>query len=222
VVLIDRVRFVVGMGLSLAVVAQPLHGFAQPAEVFLPHLAEIQAASPPQQVIRLPAEILLSGSGDLHPRDLIVKVFSSLTPPRLIIGLFTCDRGPFPCLVGSFVAEHATSAAAQQELARHQRMNLPITLAPGVRGYFQEGADLQPPSDFSSVMWEQDQVIYTVRFLATERQNILFMARSMAIEPPISNQPIYIQQTSRQLGNDENDRPTRNETAKVANAQNPD
>ncbi|WAL59583.1 hypothetical protein [Thermocoleostomius sinensis] len=182
---IDRFWGVVGISLSMAIASRSLEAFAQPAEVFLPHLQHIQEKMPPHQVMRLPREILLSGSGDLHPRDLIVKIFSSQSPPRLTIGLFTCESGPFPCLVGTLAAEAATSATAQRELARHQAMHLPITLAKDVRGYLQEGPNLQPLSDFSSVMWEQDGTIYTVRFLATERQNILFMARSMAIQPPI-------------------------------------
>jgi len=158
---------------------------ARPAEAFLPHLEQIRTAIPHNFVMRLPAEILLGGSGDLDPNDLIIKVMPTTAPPRLTIGLFTCESGPYPCLVGSFVAEPITSTNAQHELDRHQAMNLPITLASGVRGYLREGSKLTPASEFSSVMWEQNDMIYTVSFLAFERQNILYMARSMAIEPPI-------------------------------------
>lgn len=158
---------------------------ARPADVFQPYLAQIRQELPPNQAIRLPAEVLLGGPGHLDPTDLIVRILSSSTPSRLTISLLTCDNGPYPCLVGSFAAESMTSATAQRELRRHQAMKTPITLTNGVEGYLQEGTSLNPPSDFSSVMWQQDGMIYTVSFLAAERQNILYMARSMATEPPL-------------------------------------
>lgn len=158
---------------------------ARPAEVFHPYLEDIRQELPSSYIIRLPSEILLGGSGDLHPNDLIVKVLPTSSPPRMTISLFTCESGPYPCLVGSFSVESATSDNAQRELSRHQAMNTPITLAAGVRGYLREGPSQTPPSDFSSVMWEQDGMVYAVNFPAAERQNILYMARSMATEPPI-------------------------------------
>ncbi|WP_416676376.1 hypothetical protein [Egbenema bharatensis] len=173
------------LAILLGTVGHTIEVAARPAEVFMPHLEQIRLGIPPDDVLRLPAEILLGGPGGLNPNDLIVKVFPSSAPSRLTISLFTCESGPFPCLVGSFTAESATSANAQRELSRHRAMNTPITLVQGVRGYLQEGPSLNPPSDFSSVMWEQEDMIYSVSFLASERQNILFMARSMAIEPPI-------------------------------------
>ncbi|PSB19393.1 hypothetical protein C7B61_13600 [filamentous cyanobacterium CCP1] len=173
------------LAIVLGTVGHAIEVVARPAEVFLPHLEQIRLSIPPDDVLRLPSEILLGGPGGLNPNELIVKVFPSSAPARLTISLFTCESSPFPCLVGSFTAESAGSANAQRELARHQAMDTPITLAQGVRGYLQEGPSLNPPSDFSSVMWEQEGMIYSVSFLASERQNILFMARSMAIQPPI-------------------------------------
>lgn len=170
---------------TVGIIGQAIEVSARPAAVFTPHLEQIRLGLAPNDVLRLPSEILLGGPGGLNPNDLIVKVFPSSAPARITISLFTCESGPFPCLVGSFTAERATSPNAQRELERHRTKNTPITLAQGVRGYFQEGASLHSPSEFSSVMWEQEGMIYTVSFLASERQNILFMARSMATQPPI-------------------------------------
>lgn len=178
-------RYWLALAIVLGTFGHAIGVSARPAEVFTPHLEQIRLGLAPDDVLRLPSEILLGGPGGLNPNDLIVKVFPSTTPARLTISLFTCESSPFPCLVGSFTAERATSANAQRELGRHRAMNTPITLAQGVQGYFQEGSSLNPPSDFSSVMWEQEGMIYAVTFLASERQNILFMARSMAIQPPI-------------------------------------
>jgi hypothetical protein len=180
-------RHWIGFAIGLSVWGQAIAAFARPAEVFQPHLARIRQELPPSYVLRLPSEILLGGPG-MSPNEinqLIVKVLPAKTPPRLTISLFTCDSSPYPCLVGSFSVESTTSENAQRELTDHQRCNAPITLADGVQGYLREGNTLSPTSDFSSVMWQQDNMIYTVSFLATERQNILSMARSMANQPPI-------------------------------------
>jgi hypothetical protein len=42
---------------------------------------------------------------------------------------------------------------------------------------------------YSTVMWQQDGMIYGIRFLNGERQNILYMARSMALQQPIPTIP---------------------------------
>lgn len=173
--------------LSLSIAAFVSRAAARPADLFSPYLEQIRQAIPPRAEMRLPSQILLGGLGGLDPNTLIVKVLPTATPPRLTISLFTCERGQFPCLVGSFAAELATSANAQRELSRHQAMAAPITLTEGVRGYLMEGSNQAPPSDFSSLMWQQDGMTYTVSFLAAERQNILDMARQMATTPPLKS-----------------------------------
>lgn len=166
-------------------VGSSLQAMARPADMFQQRMEQIRQELPPGYTIRLPNEILLGGPGHLQPSDLIVRTFPSSSPQRYTISLFTCESGPYPCLVGSFSTESASSTNAQQELSRHQAMQTPITLADGVQGYLREGDRLNPPSDFSSVMWQQDNMIYTVSFLVDERQNLIDMARSMAIQPPI-------------------------------------
>lgn len=159
---------------------------AAPATVFTPHLEQIQRALPPDLALRLPAKILLGGpADDEFIEQLTVKLFSSTSPPGLTIGLFSCTNGPQPCLVGSFSADSRNSLVAQQEYKRHVAAAAPIRLANGVRGYLLEGTVRQPTSIFSSVMWEQDNVYYTVSFLVDERQNLLNMAASMANNNPI-------------------------------------
>lgn len=167
------------------IVSYPLSGVARPADVFQPHLEQIRQELPPTDAIRLPAEILLGGPGHLQPELLIVKVFSSSSPARMTVSLFTCDTATYPCLVGSFSAERATSPNAQRELDRHQATNVVIPLAGGIEGYWLEGNGSTPSSDFSSLIWQQDGMVYTVSFLAAEQENILAMARSMVTEPPI-------------------------------------
>jgi hypothetical protein len=160
---------------------------ARPAAVFQPYLGEIRQWLPPDYEMRLPAEVLLTANPDFNSSELIVKVLPSWAPARLTVGLLTCERSPLPCLVGGFSVDAATSTSAQRELLEHQRQGNPITLANGVRGYLREGPSLKPTSEFSSLMWQQNGMIYTVSFLAAERENILTMGRSMANQPALKS-----------------------------------
>jgi hypothetical protein len=160
---------------------------AAPADIFTPHLDTISQTLPPNLVMRLPSQIRLSGPADQDFIDqLIVKVFPSQSPPGMTVGLFTCDTGPQPCLIGSFSVDSKDSENAQLELKKHQAAAAPIKLAEGVRGYFLPGTSLQPASRFSSVIWEQNGLVYSVSLFTGERQNILNMAYSMANNPPIT------------------------------------
>lgn len=160
-------------------------GLTQPAAVFQPYLGQIRQELPPDYEMRLPADVILTAGPGLEPEGLIVKVLPTASPARLTVGLFTCQRSPFPCLVGGFAVEASSSASAQRQLSQHQQQGSPIILARGVRGYLREGPSLKPTSDFSSLMWEQNGMIYTISFLAAERENILTMGRSMANQPPL-------------------------------------
>lgn len=171
------------LAIGVGIVSSATTVMARPASLFTPHLQQIREGLPPNTEMRLPAEILLGGPGGLDPNALIVRVIPTASPPRLTVGLFSCESGPYPCLVGSFATENATSVNAQRELNRHELGAAPITLNEGVRGYLLEGSRQTPPSEFSSLMWQQNGMIHTISFLTTERENILAMARSMATEP---------------------------------------
>jgi hypothetical protein len=158
---------------------------ARPATMFEPYLYQIRRELPADYEMRLPSEVLLTAGPGLAPEELVVKLLPTASPGRLTIGLFTCQRSPFPCLVGGFSVEASGLESAQQELERHQAQGNPITLARGIRGYLREGPSLRPTSEFSSLMWEQTGMIYTVSFLAAERENILGMGRSMANQIPL-------------------------------------
>lgn len=171
--------------IAIASFMPSLPAAARPAEIFSTHLDDIRQNLPPGHVMRLPSRMRLSGPVAFTPDDLIVKVIAVERPATLTVGLFTCETGAYPCLVGSFSAMNANVPTAQQELARHQATAMAVTLAPGVQGFLREGTAMNPRSDFSSVMWEQDGMIYTVSFLNNERPNILAMAASMARDLPI-------------------------------------
>ena len=169
----------------LLVLNSPSVVFARPASVFTSHLEEIQSNLPVGLAIRLPAELRMARLLDIDESRLIVRVFPSETPLSFTVSLFTCSRGSFPCLLGSFSANSKTNVSAQRELQKYKEKGDRITLAPNVEGYLIEGPEQNPSYSFSAVMWEQNNIIYTINFPAIERQNILFMALSMAQEQPL-------------------------------------
>jgi hypothetical protein len=160
---------------------------AAPAKVFMPHLDRIRQALPPQFTMRLPTKILLGGPADQDFIDsLTVRVFSSDLPPGLTVGLFSCGDGSQFCLIGTFAVASGNAAIAQREYRQHRAAGNPIKLSNQVVGYLWEGSKKQPRSMFSSVMWQQNRLIYSLSFLEAERQNMLYMAVSMANSEPIA------------------------------------
>ena len=160
--------------------------FAHPATIFLPHLRDIQQNLPKGLVMRLPKEIPLSGHSDIEDDKLVISIFPSETPQSFTVGVFTCIRSQHPCLLGSFSVEKQTSESAKVELDRHQVTGDRLSLATNLQGYLIDGQQQHPPQPFSTMMWQQNQMIYSISFPATERKNIIWMATSMAQEKPVT------------------------------------
>lgn len=159
--------------------------YARPADVFIPHLERIQSNLPPGLAMRLPSTILLNGPSDIDESKLVVHLFPSEFPQRFTVSIFTCERSSHPCLIGSFSVEQKTNVSAKRELERHQVRGERIPLVKNVVGYLMEGGRQNPLSTFSTMMWEQDNMIYTISFPAIERETILAMATSMAQAIPL-------------------------------------
>jgi len=160
---------------------------AVPAKVFTPHLDRIRQNLPPKFVLRLPSKILLSDpADDEFIEGLKVRITTADSPPRITVGLFSCDDDSQFCRIGTFSAESIRSPTAQQDYQQHVAAAAPIQLTTTIRGYLLAGTQRQPPSAFSSVMWQQDGMFYTISFANPERQNMLYMAVSMANDEPIA------------------------------------
>lgn len=173
------------MPLCLSVLIRPVGVSAQPATVFIPHLPLIQSNLPDGLAMRLPTEIPLSGPSDIEEDKLVVRVFPSEIPQSFTVSIFTCERSPYPCLLGSFSVARQTQVSAQRELERHQIMGERIPLKQNVEGYLIDGLVQTPSYQFSTMMWEQNGMIYTISFPSIERENIVLMAASMVREKPL-------------------------------------
>lgn len=165
----------------LSVFGTAIQTIAQPAEVFIPHLDRIRQTLPPKYSMRLPSAVLLGGPADEDfIKELKVRIFASEVAPGVVVGLYACEDPAQFCLVGTYSVTSARSAIGQRQFADHVAGSMPITLTPTVRGYLLEGERQWPRSTFSSLMWRQDGMMYRIRFAYPERQNMLFMAKSMA------------------------------------------
>lgn len=181
-------RLITSAGLAISL-NTPYINLAQaaPAPVFSSHLDEIRSQIPQGLAMRLPSELLISGESDIDETKLVVRWFASGNPKRFNVSVFTCEKSPLPCLLGSFSVERADQTTGKLELQRHQQYGKPITLNSElkIKGYLLEGNQQRPAYSFSTVMWQQDNLLYTVSFPVEDRQNILFMAYAMAHEDPI-------------------------------------
>ncbi|HEY9711676.1 MAG TPA: hypothetical protein V6D48_25935, partial [Oculatellaceae cyanobacterium] len=73
----------------------------------------------------------------------------------------------------------------KRDLERHQAIGDRIPLTTNVKGYLIEGPRQNPSYAFSTMMWQQNGMIYTISFPAIERENIMLMAVSMAQAQPL-------------------------------------
>ncbi|WP_160148553.1 hypothetical protein [[Leptolyngbya] sp. PCC 7376] len=153
---------------------------AQAESVFEPYKQTIREQIPVGLSLRLPDKILLSATEQQEIDNFTVRVFVSQNPSRLTLSLHSCQASNNPCLLGSFITENKNSSPAQSELARHKNQGIRITLKDGVLGYVIDSDQPQSASAFATVMWSQDNMIHTLSFPQRERQNMLYMALSMA------------------------------------------
>jgi hemolysin activation/secretion protein len=139
------------------------------------HLEEIRANIPSGLLMRLPSTIPDISS------DYQVQILGDQNSIGFTINLFSCQSLRDECLVGSFGVEFSSNSRGQEALQQHIDAATPITLAENIEAYLLMGID------YSSVMWEQDNMIYKAKFLTAERQKLLYMALSMVNSEPIEH-----------------------------------
>ena len=183
----NRVRRLEHLSSTQISIEDTTDGTTDVANIFALYLEEIQETLPPGLIMRLPSQILTGDVLDGEKDDYRIQVFSSDYPPSLTVDLYRCSEYSPSCLMGGYSVDSKSSAAAQETLRQHQALASPITLKRGIQGYLREGRQQDLSSSLSSVMWEQDGMIYTARFLAQERQTLLYAAHSMANAPPIQS-----------------------------------
>ncbi len=153
---------------------------AQPSP---PHFLDtIQQHLPPDWAIRLPADL----PGRLPNPDAIsydVRVFAFDTPPGLAIGLFRCESVGLSCLAGSFSVDSAEAPDIQHALQQHQSGQT-VSLSERIQAYaLSQGTDNHA---ITSLMWQDGELIYTLRFPRTDYHHWLAIAQSTVQSPVIT------------------------------------
>ncbi len=154
-------------------------------DIFTPYLNLIRSSLPPGMVMRLPSQVNQRDNLDGKDSKYIVTV-SPAPEPGLTVNVFTCESQLPSCQVGSFAVSAKTSIQAQQEFKNYQTKATAITLANNLQGYLRE-SQTEIASAFSSVMWEQDDQIYTARLPIQSTLNLIQVADSMASAIPIKS-----------------------------------
>ena len=154
--------------------------------IFAPHLDEIRASLPPGLVIRLPAQVVLSSHLKANNSQYSVEISPSIVPSGLTVTLFSCREKTPSCFVGSFATAAKTSVNIKQKLFNNYSTSKSIALASNLQGYFLETQQERLPH-YSSVIWEQDNQVYTVKLPIHEGENLLPIVNSIIQSTPIES-----------------------------------
>jgi len=177
-------------GILISIFSNNQKILADPSPIFQPYLESIANELPTGLTFRLPSYFEVFEHSDINPNQLIINRFYSNFPLKYNLSVFSCQEGMYSCLLASFSVERADSIERFNELVEYSRKGESIILNPDyqgyfIRGYLLDGTKQNPPLPFSNIMWQQDYMIYTISFPATETQSLLYMALSMAQEAPI-------------------------------------
>ena len=164
----------------------PAQAISNSNNVFLPYIDQIKTNLVPGLLFRLPSEIPSLDSLASQKSDYSVKVSPSLVNSGITVSIFDCKLESQACLIGNFSVSSPTASGSKEEFNQHQNIGSGINLNNQIRGYLINGLKQNPPAQFSSIMWNQDSLIYRIRFRDKNPENILAMANSMAKSVPIN------------------------------------
>ncbi|MBW4563430.1 MAG: hypothetical protein KME32_20245 [Mojavia pulchra JT2-VF2] len=154
------------------------------AEIFTPRLKEIKASLAPGWVMRLPSHISLSDNWEGQTSKYI-NVFYLSSRPSLKINIFSCEQQQSGCLVGIITTDFQANIDTEKELEKYQNIATPIVLSQNIQGYLLEGQKQNPKSEFSHLIWQQDNQFYKVSYKTQSYQKLLEIVNSMVEATPI-------------------------------------
>lgn len=158
-----------------------------------PYLDKIRASLPPGTTIRVPSQVILSNNLKSKNNQYELEVYPSTAQSGLTVSIFNCPEKSQSCFLGSLATRVKNSLDIQQELTTYNTTSQPITLANNLQGYLLEELNTK---GYSSVIWEQDNQLYTVRFTEQDRQNLLAIVNSVIEAAPIQSLTQNVQETS--------------------------
>ncbi|MBW4667460.1 MAG: hypothetical protein KME60_08525 [Cyanomargarita calcarea GSE-NOS-MK-12-04C] len=141
---------------------------------------EISTHLPPGLVMRLPNQVLLTNNLDGQDNKYSVEVLRSSPQAPLRVNIFNCEQQA-NCLASSI------TIVSEKEFKQFQNIATPITLANKISGYLLEEQGEKVISDYSEIMWQQDNQFYKVSLKAQFRENLLEIVNSMVDSTPIKS-----------------------------------
>jgi|GEM_PF-1607419 len=156
-------------------------------DIFKPYLEQIKTSLPPGLVMRLPSQASLSDRLNSRESQYFVGVSPSISEPGLTVSIFSCQEQLPSCLVSSFAVAANSSEQASQKFKQHRSAGQPINLTNHIQGYLLENQNQESLASFSSLIWEQDNQLYTIRFPLQESQSLIDLASSMAQGIPLAS-----------------------------------
>ncbi|MBW4662620.1 MAG: hypothetical protein KME01_00180 [Chroococcus sp. CMT-3BRIN-NPC107] len=120
--------------------------------------------------------------------------YIQVTPAEqsVTVDIFNCSEQIKTCMVGSITASDRQLVTATNQLKEYQASATPIALGKKLRGYLLTSREL------SSIMWEQQGQVYTVKQQASP-QNLIAMARAIANARTISSTQVVPATASQEL-----------------------
>ncbi|ABW26588.1 hypothetical protein [Acaryochloris marina] len=148
---------------------------AAPAPVFQPVISEIRKQLPPGGMLRLPAYL----------PDSDVTLYPYLKTDAQSFGVYLAFKPS--CQVPSCTIGGAGILTQEQAWPPNGKNRLQVELAQGIQGYhIALGQGRGGKANY--VYWQQDGQTYSIGALelGASKEEVIEMAKSMAIEPPIS------------------------------------
>ncbi len=169
-------RHLLLIALALSIASKDIEVSAMPASNSWQQL--VSRSLPPGRAIRLPSQnwfIARIGQPDRR----YIQVTPASRSSSLTVSIFNCPEQIESCLVGSVAVSDRKLVRATTELKKYQSAATPIALAKNLRGY------LLTSREFSSIMWEQQGQVYTVK--QASPLNLVVMAKEVANSLPTSS-----------------------------------
>ncbi|MDZ8052648.1 MAG: hypothetical protein RMX68_028810 [Aulosira sp. ZfuVER01] len=156
-----------------------------PNNIFTPHFQEIATSLAPGWVMRLPSYKLLDDKLPEASKKYTLKIIQSSSKPSLKINIFSCLQQDSSCLVGTIITDFISNIEAEKELKEYQKTAKSIILSYNIQGYLLEPEKQNTPSNFSHLIWRQDNQIYKVSFRTQSQEKLLAIVNSMVEATPI-------------------------------------
>lgn len=153
-----------------------------PNNIFTAHFQEITTSLLPGWVMRLPSDIVLDEN---LPEKSSIKVVNSISKPSLKVNIFSCKPQDIACLVGTINVDFQVNEATEKEFKQYQKIAKHILLSHNITGYLLEPKQQNHPSNFSHLIWQQDNQLYKVSFKTQSQEKLLAIVNSMVEATPI-------------------------------------